>query len=480
MAGFDFDIGIIGAGSAGLTAASGAAKFGAKVLLVEREKMGGDCLHFGCVPSKTLIRTAQVRHAMQHAEGFGLPKIELPPVDFIAVRSRILSVIDTIQRHDSPQRFCSLGVRVEFGDPTFSDEHTIRLGGSSFTAKSWLIATGSSPAIPAIPGLPDVPYLTNRELFYLDGLPSSLVILGGGPIAIEMAQAFARLGTRVSVIQRSPQILTREDKDMAGIIQQSLEADGVIFHLNVSVAGIRAIPGGCVVSARKADGSPHDISAESLLVALGRKPNLDGLGLERIGIERTDSGMVLDDRLRTKHTHIYGAGDVTGAYQFTHAAGYEGGVAVTNAILRLPRKVNYTAMPWCTYTDPELASIGMNERRARDAGIEYSIHQEPFSANDRALAERTTAGMVKLLLDKKGNPLGIQIAGPHAGDLLAPWVGIMNGSKLSTLAGAVQPYPTLAEINRKIAGNVFAEKIFSERVKSALKFFFNLRGRACG
>ncbi len=480
MTRFDFDIGILGAGSAGLTAASGAAKFGAKTLLVEKEKMGGDCLHYGCVPSKTLIHTAKVRHDMLHAEGVGLPKITVPPVDFRAVRARILSVVNTIQQHDSPERFCGLGVRVEFGEPEFTDEHTVRIGGTSFSARSWMIAAGSSPAIPDIPGLSGIPYLTNRELFYIDKLPTSLIILGAGPVGIEMAQAFARLGTEVTVIQRSSQILTREDKDMADIIQATLEADGVVFHLNATVFEVKKTEAGCTAFIHKTDFSALEISASALLVALGRTPNLNGLGLEHIGIVRKNSGLVLDNRLRTNHSHIYGAGDVTGAYQFTHAAGYEGGVAVTNAILRLPRKVNYTLMPWCTYTDPELASIGMNEQRAREASIEYSVWKEAFSANDRAMAEGATAGIVKLLLDKGGRPLGIQIAGPRAGELLAPWIGVMHGGKLSSLAGAVQPYPTLSEINRKLAGNVFAEKIFSDRVKSALRFFFNLRGRACG
>ncbi|HSW62520.1 MAG TPA: FAD-dependent oxidoreductase [Dissulfurispiraceae bacterium] len=481
MAKFDFDIGILGAGSAGLTAASGAAKFGAKTLLIEKEKMGGDCLHYGCVPSKTLIHTAKVRHFLRNAEVYGLPRIDLPPVDFRSVRERILSVVNTIQRHDSPERFCSLGVRVEFGEPEFADEHTVRLGGTSLRARSWVIATGSSPALPDISGLDRVPFLTNRELFYLDSLPESLIILGGGPIAIEMAQAFARLGSTVSVIQRGSQILSREDKDMADIVMESLAADGVSFHLNATVSEIRKKGKGCTVVLCKPDVPSAELSADALLVALGRRPNLDNMGIERIGIEIKNGGLALDSRLRTRHAHVYGAGDVTGTYQFTHAAGYEGGVAVTNAILRLPRKVNYALMPWCTYADPELASIGMNERRAREAGLEYTVWQEAFSANDRALAEGATAGVVKLLLGKSGKPLGIQIVGPHAGELLAPWIGIMNGGgKLSSLAGAVHPYPTLAEINRKIAGNVFAEKIFSDRVKSALRFFFNLRGRACG
>jgi len=237
---YDFDIGIIGGGAAGLTVASGAAQLGAKTLLVEREKaLGGDCLHFGCVPSKTLIRSAQVYHLIKTAPEFGLPAVEPPPVDFQKVRSRIRSVIETIQKHDSEERFCSLGARVEFGDPAFEDEHAIRLNGQTYSAKNWMIATGSSPGIPPIDGLDRTPYLTNREIFYLDRLPESMIVLGAGPIATEMAQAFQRLGTEVTVVQRSGQILSKEDKDMADIVMDVLRAEGVRFYLNASVLRVK-------------------------------------------------------------------------------------------------------------------------------------------------------------------------------------------------------------------------------------------------
>jgi len=236
MADYDFDIGIIGGGSGGLTISAGAAQFGAKTLLVEKEKeLGGDCLHFGCVPSKTLIRTAHVYHFMRNSKVYGLPSVELPPVDYREVKKRIQSVISTIQKHDSEERFCSLGAKVEFGNPTFSDEHTIRLNGDTYSAKNWVIATGSSPGIPPIEGLNKTPYITNKEIFSLDHLPESMIVLGAGPIAMEMAQSFGRLGTKVIVIQRSGQILSKEDKDMADEVMNVLSSEGVIFHLNAAI-----------------------------------------------------------------------------------------------------------------------------------------------------------------------------------------------------------------------------------------------------
>ena len=341
MADYDYDIGIIGGGAAGLTVASGAAQLGAKTLLVEKEKaLGGDCLYYGCVPSKTLIKTAYVYHLMKNGPQFGLPAVSPPPVDFREVSSRISSVIGVIQKHDSVERFCKLGAKVEFGDPVFTDEHAIDLGGKSISARTWVIATGSSSEAPPIKGLDKTPYLTNRDIFYLDKLPASMIVLGGGPVAVEIAQAFCRLGTKVTVVQRSSQILSKEDRDMA--------------------------------------------------------------------------------------------------------------------------------------------DIGMNEKRAQKAGIDYSVWSEEFNGNDRALAEGESVGRIKLLLDSKEKPLGVQILGPHAGDLVSEWVAIMNGGVgLSKIASAIHPYPTLGEINKKVTGSVFSPKIFSDTVRKGLKFFFSFKGRAC-
>jgi pyruvate/2-oxoglutarate dehydrogenase complex dihydrolipoamide dehydrogenase (E3) component len=479
---YDYDIGVIGGGAAGLTVASGAAQLGAKTLLVEKDPhLGGDCLHYGCVPSKTLIRTAQAYHTMKHSQAFGLPSMDLPPVDFSKIRERIQSVIATIQKHDSEERFCSLGADVAFGESAFVDDHSIQLNGRVISAKTWVVTTGSSPDHPPIEGLDKTPYITNREIFSLDRLPESMVILGAGPIATEMAQAFCRLGTKVTVVQRSGQILSKEDKDMADEVMTVLASEGVTFHLNVSVLGVKDLGTEREVIIKDKKGETKSLRAEKILVAMGRDPNVKGLKLEEIGVHFDRKGIQVDERMRTSQKHIYAAGDVTGAFQFTHAAGYEGGIVVSNAIFHLPRKVDYTFLPWCTYTDPELASIGMNEKRAKDAGIEHSVFTEAFKDNDRSLAEGERVGRIKMVLDKSERPIGVQILGPQAGELLSEWVAVLNGKvRLSTLASAVHPYPTLGEINKRVAGTYFSPKIFSDKVKKGLKFFFHLKGRACG
>lgn len=481
MADYDYDIGILGGGAGGLTVAAGAAQLGAKTLLAEKNKeLGGDCLHYGCVPSKTLIRTAHVYHLFKNATKFGLPPVEAKAVDFRKVAERIQSVIRIIQKHDSEERFCKLGAKVEFGEPAFVDEHSIRLNGQTLSAKNWVIATGSSPDTPSIPGLDRTPRITNREIFSLEKLPDSMVILGAGPISTEMAQAFCRLGTRVFVVQRGNQILSNEDKDMADQVMVVLQNEGVTYYLNAAILGVKDLGSQREVLIKTAEGQTIPLTGETLLVAMGREANLKGLNLEGIGIPYDSKGLKLDLRLRTNHKHIYEVGDVTGAYQFTHAAGYEGVIVISNAIFHYPRKVDYTFLPWCTYTDPELASIGMNERRAKAAGILYSVWEEEFQENDRSLAEGEHVGKIKMILNEIEKPIGVQILGPRAGDLISEWVAALNGGlKPSTLASAVHPYPTLGEINKKVAGTFFSRKIFSETVKKGLHLFFHLKGRAC-
>lgn len=481
MRGYDFDIGVIGGGAAGLTIVSGSAQLGAKTLLIEKEKqLGGDCLHFGCVPSKTLIKSAHLYHQMKNAPGYGLPALDLPPVDFQMLSARIRSVIEAIQKHDSEERFCRLGAKVEFGHPHFADEKTVQLNGKTISAKTWVLATGSSPAIPPIPGLTETPYLTNREIFYLDHLPRSMIVLGGGPIGIEMSQAFRRLGTQVTVVQRADQILVKEDKDLADEVMNALKREGVQFYLEAAIQSVKDLGAEKEVVVTDKSGISFRLKAETLLVAAGRSANVEGLELDSIGVEYDPGGIKVDHRLRTSQKHIFAAGDCNGGFQFTHAAGYEGSIVVSNAVFRLPRKADYTYMPWCTYCDPELASIGMNERSAKAAGIEYSVWTEYFRDNDRSLCEGESAGRIKMIVNEKEKPIGVQILGPRAGDLISEWVAILNGGiKLSSLASAVHPYPTIAEINKKVAAAFFSPKIFSDRVRKGLKLFFNLKGRAC-
>lgn len=480
MAEYDYDIGVIGGGAAGLTVASGASQLGAKTVLLERApRLGGDCLHTGCVPSKTLIRTAGVYHRMRHAERYGLPGVKMLPVDMARINARIRSVIDTIQEHDSEERFCGLGVKVVFGEASFADDHVVDCSGTRISAKFWVIATGSSPVRPPIPGLPDVDSLTNEDLFELDSLPESMLVIGGGPLGCEMAQAFGRLGTRVRILQRNRQLLPGADEDMARVVLDALVGEGVAVDLGADTVAVRPGPGGVEVEYACGGGS-FSVTAEKLLVSTGRSPNVAGLKLENCGVDYDERGVRTDDRLRTTNKHIFAAGDVTGRYQFTHAAGYEGGVVIANIVFRLPRRIDYTWLPWCTYTDPELAGVGMGEKQARERGVEHTVWEEAFADNDRAQAEGESAGKIKLILDRRDKPLGVQVAGVHAGELAAEWVAALNGKlSLSAMASAIHPYPTVAEINKRVAGRVLSSKLFSDRVRKTLSFIFDYKGRAC-
>lgn len=478
---YDYDLGVIGAGAAGLTVASGAAQLGAKVVLIEKEPaLGGDCLHHGCVPSKTLIKTARVYHQIKSAQNYGLPPIPAPPVDFARVADRIREVIAVIQRHDSVERFRALGVETVFGRARFTDSRQVEADGRKISARQWVIASGSSPSAPPIPGLDQTPHLTNKNIFSLPKLPASMIVLGAGPIAVEMAQAFNRLGCRVSVVQRSDRILSKEDRDMADLVMAAMAAEGVEFHLEAKIVGVRDLGDRRELVYQDARGSEVRLTAEALLVALGRRPNLEGLNLEAAGAAFTPKGVLVDARLRTSRKHIFACGDATGAYQFTHAAGYEAGVVLANAVFHLPRKADYTWLPWCTYSEPELASIGLNEKAARKKGLAYHIWTEDFADNDRAQTEGA-GGRLKMLVDEREKVLGVQIVGPHAGELINEWAAVLNGKvKLAALAAAVHPYPTLGEINKRVAGDLMAPKLFSPKVKKALKLLFRLRGGAPG
>ena len=483
MATFDYDLGILGGGAAGLTAAAGGAQFGAKTILIEKYKeLGGDCLHFGCVPSKTLIRTAGVWALARRAADFGLPRLTLPPVDLGAVMDRVQSVINRIQEHDSTERFCGLGAEVQFGNPRFVDDHVVELDGKRFSAKAWIISTGSGPALPPVEGLSDVPYWTNETVFSQRTLPARLLVLGGGPIGLEMAQAFQRLGSQVTVVEFMDQILGPEDSDVAEILRDRLEAEGIQILSSTKAVKAESSRSGVrlTVAPATGEGETRFLEAEALLVATGRKPNIADLGLEAAGVEHTPRGITTDARMRTNIRHIYACGDVNGQFPFTHVAGYEASTALTNIVLRVPRKSDYSKVAWCTYTDPEVASIGLNEKRARADNIEYKALEENFSENDRALAEGEELGKIKVLINPKGKLLGCQIIGPHAGELIHEWVtATWGGVKLSTMAGAIHVYPTLSEISKRAAGAHFAEKLFSERTKSVLRLLFHLKGRAC-
>ncbi|OPY06329.1 MAG: Mercuric reductase [Syntrophus sp. PtaB.Bin001] len=480
---YDYDLGIIGGGAAGLTAAAGAAQFGAKSLLIEKtDKLGGDCLHCGCVPSKTLIRTAGVWNLARRSENFGLPPLSLPPVDLGQVMDRIKRVIDNIQYHDSVERFCGLGAKILFGLPQFQNDHEVSLDGKRISAKSWIIATGSRPVIPPLEGLADVPFWTNENIFMQRILPTRLIVLGGGPIGLEIAQAFGRLGSEVTVVEFFDQILGPEDRDLADILREKLEYEGVriltgrkALRIELHDSTIRLILTPTAVSQQA-----YTVEGDAILISTGRAPNVEDMNLAASGVVSTVRGIPTDEKMRTNIPHIYACGDVNGRLPFTHVAGYEAGIALANAVLHLPRKADYSKIGWCTYTDPEVASFGFNEKRALKEGLDYTVYEEFFADNDRALAEGEETGKIKILLSPAGKLLGCQIIGAYAGELIHEWIlAGKSGVRLSTLAESVHIYPTLSEISKRVAGRFYTDKIFSNRTKSILKFLFNLKGRAC-
>ena len=403
-------------------------------------------------------------------------------MDLGSVMDRVASVIDTIQHHDSEERFCGLGAEVRFGTPVFADEHVVDLDGSRISAKSWVIATGSSPALPPVEGLADVPYWTNETVFAQRNLPGTLIVLGGGPIGLEMSQAFSRLGSKVIVVEFMEQILGPEDTDMAEILKKRIEDEGVMIHTNTRALKAEKKNRGIelTVGPANGEGTTRVIKGDAILIAAGRKPNIEGLGLEAAGVSYTPRGIPTNERMKTNITHIYACGDVNGRMPFTHVAGYEGGIALSNAVLHLPRKADYSKVGWCTYTDPEVASIGLNEKRAKKEGVDYNVIEELYKDNDRALAEGEPTGKIKILVSPRGKLLGCQIIGVHAGELIHEWIIAHSaGVKLSTIAGAVHVYPTISEISKRVAGDLFASKIFSEKTKTMLRLLFNLKGRAC-
>jgi len=464
------DLVIIGGGAGGLVVASVAAQLGLNVTLIEKEeKLGGDCLHYGCVPSKTLIQAAKVASLMRRGEEFGLPAIK-PEVDLAKVNAHVKSVIEHIQQHDDPNRFRDYGCDVLFGQAEFIDAHSIKINGQIIHSKRFVIATGSRAFVPPIDGLEAVGYLTNTDIFSLQSLPQHLLVLGGGPIGLEMAQAFQRLGSQVSVVERLPHILPQEDPEVADALQQKLAAEGVRFYMGISAEQVAEEDG------RKKVYCSNNLTleCEQILVAVGRRPNTENLGLDKAGVKVTAKGIVIDRRMRTSQKHIYALGDVCGPFPFTHMAEYQAGIVISNAIFRFPKKTDYRVVPWVTYTDPELARVGLTEQQAKQQGIEPTVLRFDFNDIDRALAEVETTGFSKLIT-YKGKILGASILGPHAGELIHEIVlAMQTGIKLSEISATIHAYPTLAQIHRRTVNSLYAPKLFSQRTRKVVKWINRL------
>ncbi|WP_407529052.1 dihydrolipoyl dehydrogenase family protein [Methylobacterium oryzisoli] len=454
------DVCVIGAGAAGLSVAAGTSRLGLRTVLIEQAEMGGDCLNRGCVPSKALLAAA--RHA---APGAAIPGVATrADVDFAAVKDGLDGVIATIAPHDSAERFEGLGATVLRDRARFLDAGTLAVGGLRVRARRTVVATGSRPALPPVPGLDPARVLTNETVFALRVRPDHLVILGGGPVGIEMAQAHRRLGSAVTLVQRGP-ILPREEPELVAILRARLTAEGIRLIEQATVTGIRH-QGGVRLMATVA-GSAVEVAGSHLLVAAGRRANVEDLGLDAAGIAHGPEGIRVDRRLRTSRRTIYALGDVVaGGPRFTHAAGHQAGIVVRNLAFRLPAKVDDRALPRVTYTDPELAQVGLTEAQARAAGHAVTVLTQPLSANDRAVAEHRREGLVKLVAGRRGRLLGAAILGPAAGEAIGLWcLAIGQGLSLRAVAGVVLPYPTNGEAAKAAAGSAFTPVLFGPRTR---------------
>ena len=459
---FDRNMIVIGAGAGGLVSAYIAATVKAKVTLIEAHKMGGDCLNYGCIPSKALIKSAKVAHQMRHAENYGLNSSE-PTFSFKKVMQRVHDVIAKVEPHDSVERYSKMGVDVVQGYAKLIDPWTVEIqlnegGTQRLTARSIVLATGARPFVPNLPGLEDVGYYTSDTLWEafakLDEPPKRLVVLGGGPIGCELAQSFARLGSKVTQVERSARIMRREDEDVSALAQDSLIQDGVI--LLTSHSAVRCEKEGEVKRLIvEHEGQESVVEFDALICAVGREARLEGYGLENLGIE-TKGTIVTNDYLETLYPNIFAAGDVAGPYQFTHVAAHQAWYAAVNALFGTFKKfrVDYRVIPWTTFVDPEVARVGLSEQDAKDKGIAYEMVRYELDDLDRAIADSAAKGFVKVLtVPGKDKILGVTIVGEHAGDLLAEFVLAMkHGLGLNKILGTIHTYPTWAEANKYAAG----------------------------
>jgi pyruvate/2-oxoglutarate dehydrogenase complex dihydrolipoamide dehydrogenase (E3) component len=453
------DLCIIGAGSAGLSVAAGAAQLGRKVVLIEKGEMGGDCLNTGCVPSKALIAAAARAHAMRGAGKFGIKPIE-PEIDFSAVMDHVDGVIASIAPIDSQERFEGLGVTVLREHASFAGPRQVKTETATVSAKHFVIATGSAPFIPPINGLGETAFFTNETIFKNRTLPEHLIVIGGGPIGVEMAQAHRRLGAKVTLIEGET-ILNKDDPELVEVVRAQLKQDGVDVIEQAMVETVSASGGGVEL---KAGG--RTISGSHLLVAVGRKPTVDGLNLEAAGVDYDRTGIKTDSALRTSNKRIYAIGDVRGGLQFTHVAGYHASVVIRGMLFKMPATNNDNQAPWVTYSDPELAQVGLTEAAARERHGDIRTVRATFADNDRAEAMRDTRGLIKVTTAKDGTILGAAIVGPGAGDLIQNWAfAISNRQKIKAFTNMIAPYPTRGEISKRAAGAWYTPALFSSRTK---------------
>ena len=464
------DVCVVGAGSAGLVVAAGAAQLGLDVVLVERAEMGGDCLNHGCVPSKALIAAAKMAQAQRDGAIFGITPVE-PTVDFTRVMDHVAEVIAAIAPNDSVERFEKLGVRVLREEARFIGRSELQAGPHRIRSRRIVLATGSRPTTPPIPGLVEAGFLTNETIFANRTLPAHLIVIGGGPIGLEMAQAHRRLGSRVTGLEVAD-FLAKDDPELAAVVVARLRSEGIDLRDRTRIARVDRSPEGIGVILE----SGERLEGSHLLVAAGRTPVVDGLDLDKAGVAHTAKGITVDASLKTSNRNVWAIGDCNGLYAFTHMAGYEASLFIRGALFRLPARLDGAIVPWATYTDPELAQVGLSERQAREAhGNGMKVLRWGLAENDRAQTERTTAGMVKAITDRRGRILGAAIVAPHAGELIQPWcLAISKRLKISAMASFVPPYPTLGEASKRAAGSYFTEALFGARTRWLVRLLSRL------
>ncbi len=470
------DICVIGAGSGGLVVASAAAAFGVDVVLIEKGKMGGDCLNYGCVPSKAIIASAKHAYSMREAGKFGvhIPGTSAsalePRIDFGQVHDHIHAVIDTIAPMDSQERFEAMGVTVLREAGHFVDKKTVVAGGTTIKARRFVVATGSQPFVPPIPGIDTVEYFTNETLFDRKTDPGHLIVIGGGPIGMEMAQAHRRLGAKVTVVE-GLKALGKDDPELAAIVLDKIRDEGVDIREGAKVTGVEKLAKDRIKLMLETEDGEDSIEGDTLLVATGRAATIQGLDLDKAGIEHSRRGITVDKTMRTSNKRVYAIGDVAGGLQFTHVAGYHAGLVIRSILFRMSAKENTHIIPWSTYTQPELSHVGHTEESARDAGIDVTVLRWPYAENDRAQAEKKTSGLIKIITGKGGKIEGVSIAGEMAGEMINMWaLAISKGMKVRDIAGYIPPYPTMTEIGKRAATSYYIPSTKNPWVRRVIRF----------
>lgn len=479
---YDYDVVVIGGGAAGLVAATGTAALGAKTALIEKKKLGGDCTWYGCVPSKALLKSSQAYSLAKRLNEFGILVLQEAKYDPSRVMSHVRDIITKISKHHPAEVFEQRGIKMLLGAPQFVDSHSIELSGALLSAKRFIICTGSHPFVPSIEGLSrnsgispeagkDVDYLTNENVFDLQILPKSLIVLGGGPIGIELSHAFSRLGVEVSVVEMVDRLLFREDKEAADILINVLIKGGIKTYTGKKAIRFSKESGLIAVTLEDKEKNQSVLKAEKVLVAVGRAPNVEGLNLEKAGIKYSTKGIEVNRTLKTSAKNIYACGDVVGPYQFSHMAEYQAVIAVGNALLPFKRAVNYDTVPWCTFTEPELAHVGLTEEEAAAKYKNIKVYRAQYSGNDRAVTDLEETGFVKVIADKKGYILGAHAVGANAGEIIHELVLAKSAHlKIDKLSSVIHIYPTLAQLVKRSCDQHYTDMLNAPWLKSVFKF----------